>query len=56
VHKSWAVGVWNGEGSWVEFVGELGGTTRAGCEEDSKSEIGPGLKLEEFHLHLMTYG
>jgi hypothetical protein len=49
---AWTGGEWTGEGSCAEFAGELGGTTGAGCEEEAKSEIGPGLKPREFPRRL----
>jgi hypothetical protein len=44
----WTDGDWAGEGAGVEFLGELGGTTRSGCEDEAKSSIDPGLKPSEF--------
>jgi hypothetical protein len=47
-HGYWTSGDFTGEGTRAKFLGELGGTTRAGCEEEAKSGIGPRVKPSVF--------
>jgi hypothetical protein len=47
-HGDWTGGECTGDGTRYEFLGEFGGTTKAGCEEESKFDNGPGENLSEF--------